>query len=64
MLEMVLHHVCGVHTTALNDCAHDEDLPADQPPLLRYGTPAHNALKEVILSEKLRRKLPYLVRYR
>ena len=61
---MSLQHACGVHQTMLNQCAHGGTPPADQPPLLESGTPAHNALKEVLLSGKLRKKLPYLVRYR
>ena len=61
---MSLHHACGVHQTMLKQCAHGDTPPADQPLLPKYGTPAHNALKEVLLSEKLRKKLPYLVRYR
>ena len=63
---MSLNHVCGVHKTSLNECEHDEGegQPADQPPLLTYGSAAHNALKEVVFSDKLRRKLQYLVRYR
>lgn len=36
----------------------------EEAPLLRYGSPSHDALRAVLLSEKLKRKLPQLARYR
>ncbi|KAF0307837.1 hypothetical protein FJT64_020852 [Amphibalanus amphitrite] len=63
---MSTHHVCGIHETesGLNRCHHEDKEPAEHPAYLTYGSPAHSAMKQVILGAKLRQKIPFIARYR
>ena len=73
---MCLHHVCGDHgklhpnggETLLSQCQHDElseeQLAEDAKRLLAKDDPAHCALRRVVFSEKTRKRVDGVLRFR
>ena len=65
-VSMSCHHVCGVHETAsgINRCHHGDEEPTDHPAYLEYESVPHKAMREVMMGAKLRKKIPFVARYR
>ena len=65
---MVINHVVDIHTTGsgLNMCHHDE-LPENadrEAPWLEPDSPAHNALRDVVMSSRTLDLAAYVVNFR
>lgn len=60
----VLHHVCGEHSWAGSECSHSEMSREDPKVPLEKSSKAMEALRSVVLNNKILNSLAFYVRFR